>query len=292
MPYIELQGESRGYSVTSDSVTQTFVYRICHEDTDEDDAEFGDFFTPNDDVGIAKFVYETFPFYRVFPVTPTQNVVLILTSHSGKEDGSGWVITLTYTIPPGNQADPEYVQFGVELGGETIHISKSLQTLNWASAVWNTLLPPDTWGLIGLNGDEITGTDIIGKSFNFYITSYFDPSVWNYSALNFFYQMIGTVNNNFFYGFNPGEVLLTSITAQGNDSYQRVPVTFNFTAKPNAYGIADYGFPPLYAYGHDVIDYRWSTAVNQNSAVKIPNYRFVHRVYNYTNFALLGIGTG
>lgn len=293
MPYIELQSQSRGYSVTTDSVTQTFVYRICDEDLDEVDSgtEFGSFFSPNDDAGLAQFVYATFPVYRTFPVSVSDNITLYLTQHSATEDDSGWIVTLTYSIPQGDQLDPSYIQFGIDLGGETEHISKSIGVLSSAVKTGSSLTPPNTYGMIGITKDNITGTDIVSKSMNFNITSYFDASIWTTSALNALYLQIATTNNALFYGFAAGEVLLVSISAQGDNSYKKVPVTFNFSAKPNAVALADYGFPALTAPGHAVIDYLYSNAVDQNFPLKLPNYRFVHQVYQTSDFSLLGIGT-
>lgn len=292
MPYIELEGESRGYSVTNDSVTQTFVYRICNEDTDESDDEFGAFFAPNDDVGIAKFVYATFPVFRVFPISVTENITLYITSHSAKEDSSGWVITLVYGIPTGDAADPTYVQFGIDFGGETLHINKGISVLNSASRTGSSLTPPETYGLIGVTNQDVTGVDIVGKGLNFNITSYFDASVWSIPILQTFYTIQGTVNAGPFYGFKAGEVLCLSISAQGDSSYKKVPVTFNFNAKPNVVNLPDYGFANLTANGQDIVDYLYSKAVDENSPVQWPTHRFVHRVYERTNFNLLGIGSG
>ena len=146
MPYIELQDESRGYSVTTDSVTQTFVYRICNEDLDYtmEGATYDSFFEPNDDVALAHFVYATFPLFRVFPISLTENVVLYLNSHSAAEDGAGWVVTLTYSIPPIQQASPGYVQFSINFGGETSKTLRSLQVRSETARIGSTLLPPDT----------------------------------------------------------------------------------------------------------------------------------------------------
>ena len=288
MPYIELQDQSRGYSITTDSITQTFVYRICNEDTDESDGEFGAFFAPNDDVGIAKYVYATFPFYRTFPVSTTQNVTLFLTSHSAQEQANSWTVTLTYSIPPGNESDPTYIQFGVDLGGQTEHISQSLAVRSSATRLGVNLVPPNTQGAIGITTNSITGVDILSKSMGFNVTAYYTPDFWDISILTLLYRMIGTYNMSAFYGFAPGEVLLTSISAQG-DQYKLVPVTFNFSAKPNAVNLPDPPFAPLTAFGHDVIDYLYTKDINANYPIQIPLYRYVHQVYQPSNFALLGL---
>lgn len=293
MPYIEIAGESRGYSVTTDSITQSFVYDICNEDLEmgEFDDDWGTFFTPNDDVGLALFVYETFPVYRSFPINAGGDyIVLFLTEHSASQLPSGdWRVTLVYTIPPPPEsAGLGYVQFGLDVGGETIRAMQSLEVRNSAAATGVGLTPPDIKNCIGMTKDSIEGADIPGKGLSFNITGYMSPTVWDTGYLNVLYALAGNYNNGTFYGFAAGEVLYISSSAQGRQ-YGLISVTHNFSAKPNANGLADGPFPPLYALGHDIIDYLYSRDVNNNYPVQAPTFRFVHRVGNPVNLALLGV---
>ena len=290
MPYIELADESRGYSVTTDSVSQTFVYRICGEDLDytmEGDI-YDSFFAPNDDVALAHFVYETFPLYRIFPVSLSENVVLYLTSQTASEQDGYWTVTLTYTLPPLSQASPSYVQFSIDIGGETVKVMRSLEVRSSAARTGSALTPPDTERFIDVNKDSVGGADIVAKGLNFSLTTFINPAVWSTSVLAIYYNLIATYNNASFYGFAAGEVLLLSISASGSQ-FRSVDVTFNFSAKPNANGIVDLPFGVLTALGHDVIDYMRVKSTNQNFPIQIPQYRKVHRVYDPGNFNLLGV---
>lgn len=290
MPYIELEGESRGYSVTTDSISQTFVYRICNEDLDYtmEGATYDSFFEPNDDVALAHYVYATFPFYRVFPISLTENVVLYLTSHSATHQDGYWTVTLTYTVPPLAQASPSYIQFSIDLGGESYKISRSLEVRSSVARTGSALSPPDTERFIGVTKDAVGGADIIAKALNFSITTYVSAAVWSPTLLATYYNLIATYNNAAFYGFAAGEVLLLSASASGAQ-YRSVDVTFNFSAKPNLNAVADAPFAALTALGHDIIDYMQVKATSNDFPVQIPKYRKVHRVYDPGNFNLLGI---
>lgn len=296
MSYIEQLGDSRGFNITTDSITQTFVYRIClDEDLDQDDGDFGAFFTPNDDAGLALFAYSTFPSFRTFPLTASTTISLYLLGISAKEDSSGWIITLTYGIPPLDQADGGsglYVQFGLEIGAGTYHINKSLEVVD--ADPWDLEddddeeEPPDNYGLIGLNKDKIEGADILAKGLKFNITGYYTADIWSISVLLTFYSLQATYNNATFKGFSAGEVLLESISAQG-DQYKLIPVTFSFVAKPNISGLVDLPFPTLTALGHHLVDYSYIDDPDNDFPIQIPKFRYIHRVYEPGNFSLLGI---
>lgn len=287
MPYIELDGQSRGYSVTTDSITQTFVYKICFEDLDESDVTYGAFFTPNDDVGIAKFVYATFPIYRNFPISTTEDIILFLTAHSATSQGDEWTVTLTYSNPPPSQGGM-YVQFGIELGGNTQKISRALEDVSASVNTSLAVTAPDTYRFIGVTKDSVEGADIPSRSLSFHITAYYTPDIWDTTILTTMYNLISTYNNALFYGFAAGEVLLLNITAEG-DQYKMVPVTFRFDAKPNLNGVADAPYPVLTALGHHLIEYSHGQAIDQNYPIRLPRYRYVRRVFDPGNFNLLGL---
>lgn len=291
MPYIELSGASRGYSITADSITQTFVYKICNEDLDKvgyDDSNWGTFFTPNDDVSLAQYVYATFPAFRLFPVDASGTpIVLYLTEHSATDIGNGtWQVTLVYSLPP--QEESNYIQFGIDLGGETIRVTQSLGVRYSSARTGLGLTPPNVRNCIGLTKNSIEGADVVAKGLNFNITRYVPASAWSTGILATLYTLQGNYNNATFYGFAAGEVLFISASAQGSQ-YGLTSLTYNFSAKPNANGITDSPFPALYALGHDIIDYLYTKDVDSQYPVQAPVFRYVHQVGYPVNFALLGV---
>lgn len=291
MPYIELSGASRGYSITTDSITQTFVYKICNENLDRvgyADSDWGIFFTPNDDVSLAQYVYATFPVFRAFPIDAAGTpIILYLTEHNAVHlVDDVWQVTLTYSLPPQDESD--YVQFGIDIGGETIHISQSLGVRYSSARTGLGLTPPDVRNCIGLTKNSIEGADVIAKGLNFNITRYINQATWSTGLLPTLYVLQGNYNNGTFYGFAAGEVLFLSASAQGSQ-YGLISMTLNFSAKPNANGIADPPFPNLYALGHDIIDYLYTKDVDSQYPVQAPVFRYVHQVGYPVNFDLLGV---
>lgn len=289
--YYEVALESRKWQQGWEETTQVFVYELCNEDLSEDDADYGAFFAPNDDVALAKYIYANFPDYRVF-TTPGGDIILYLRNISaGEETKNGWKFTIEYGPPHRKQFqenEPTYVQFGFTTNGDSKHLSRSLAVISAVARTGATTLPPETYRLIGASKDTVEGIDISDASLAFNITGFYDTSVWNTSVLTLFTAMTKRMNNATFYGFPAGEVLLDDVQAQG-EILKVTPVTFNFLHSPNINGAVDLPFPVLTALGHDYIDYRYVEEAMSDQIVQWPLYRYVHRVREFGNFSLLGI---
>lgn len=286
---IEVAYESRRWEQSQSSTSETFVYFICEEvDLEEADIDYGTFFTPNDDVGLAKFVYNNFPSTRDF-VSSTFDITLFITSVSAEEKSEGWYVTLNYGIPDGQQAQSlGYVQLSFNTGGENINIKRANSIISSDVRTGVTTLPPETYGLIGATKDGVEGVDISDRGFGFSITAYFTPLLWQTSLALTFGSLTKTYNDDLFYGFAAGEVLLDNVDAQG-EAMKLVPVTFNFIRKPNISDVADAPFPNLTMLGHDIVDYGYEKAASQDKQVIWPSFRQVLRVREPGDFDLLGI---
>lgn len=288
--YYEIAYESRKWTIGRDSTTQTFVYHICDEDLEMDDA-YGEFFAPNDDVGLALFIFQVFPDSRIFTLSGGP-IVLFVSQISAEERADGWEVTITYELPDAQQLqeddDSTYIQFGFSTSGDTLHVSRSISVRNQEKRTDLTDGPPETYGLIGATKDTVEGVDISAPGLSFNITGYYSPVIWNTSILLTFSALTKTYNNALFYGFPAGEILLDNVEAQGEIG-KFTPVTFHFIHQPNINAAADTPFPVLTALGHDVIDYRYLQEVDENNLVQWPAYRYVHQVRQPGNFNLLGI---
>lgn len=297
--YIELLKESRGFEHTLESITQTFAYMICEDDTDgdgipdefeQDDGVYGSFFTPNDDIGLVKFIAATFPVARLFwtPAGIGKNIILALTSFSASEvQPHAWKLTLTYTVPQ-SQESP-YVQFNLQAGGDTIKISKSLQVRTSDSRTdISPLLPPISDGTIARTQNSVEGADIYGPGIKFGVTNYYLPDIWNTDIIGLLGSVCPGYNNAPYLGRAVGEVLLIDAQAE-SDPYRLIPVVFNMQIKPNFNGVADPPFGLLYALGHDVYDARYEESISNQVPTQIPMYRYIHRVYNPISFSSLGL---
>jgi len=291
--HIELQDQSRSYSVTTDSIKQTFVYAVCDssEEYEQPDDPWAEFFNPNDDIGIALFVYATFPLFRNFPTSTQTYVTLVLIDHSAQEQNGKWRITLVYGTLNSEQQG-SYLQYGLDFGGETIHLNQSLEVLASETAIGIPITPPDVKNTIGITANGVQGVDVPGGGLRMSLTDWYPPTLWTPTLIATWYDMfvngVCPVNNATFKGFAAGTVLLLSIQAQG-DQYKRVPVTFNFLLKPNNNGVVNLPFDPIYSLGHDVITYQYYEGVSANSGLQVPIFRYIHRVHPLVNFNLLGL---
>lgn len=287
--FYEIAYESRKWTQTYTDTTETFVYHICNEDLEMDNF-YGEFHAPNDDIGLALFIYSIFPDTRTF-ITPSGSITLFLTQiEAFQTTDDGWSVTLTYGPPQIDQPKliGNYVQFAFSTNGDTKKITRSHSVRNSAKRTDITTNIPETYGLIGASKDSVEGADLSDAGLSFSLTGYYESDIWNTSIILLFTTLTKTYNNALFYGFPAGEVLLDNIEAQGQ-AYKTVPVTFHFIHQPNANGILDLPFPPLIALGHDLIDYRYMPEVNSDALVQWPAFRYVHQVRHPGNFNLLGI---
>jgi len=287
--YFEVAYESRKWTINRETTTQTIVYYICRDSivTSGLDATYGAFFTPNDDVAVANFVYANFPDTRLFP-TNAGNVLLYINEISAVEEvDNGWTVTLTYS-PPEKEDRSGYVQFGFSTNGETTHVSKAISQRNIVARSGSGLVPPQTYGYIGQSANGFEGIDLSSSGLSFNITGYFDPTVWSTSVMSTYTALSKCYNDDVFYGFPAGEVLLDYVDAQG-EAFKYVPVTFYFIHQPNISGATDPGFASLTMLGHDIVDYGYLKAVDNSQQISWPVYRQVLQVRNPGNFDLLGI---
>ncbi len=293
MPFIEILKESRGFNESVNNIEQNLVYVIANEDFDLDaggDATYGEFFTPNDDVGLVNFISATFPSFRTFRTLDGVDVVLVLLDYEADQlQDEAWKVKLRYGIPEDqSQGSGSYVQFGFSIGNETEHISRSLEVKDATGRTGSTLLPPENHGMIGITRNSIEGIDIAARGLKFNITGYFSPQIWDTSFLALFRNLATCYNNASFYGFTAGEVLFLGCDGQG-DAYRLIPIKFDFLAKKNAVSLPMPPFPNLTALAHDVVDFLYAAETSNDFQIRAPMYRYVHRVYDPANFALLGI---
>lgn len=289
--YYEVALESRKWTQNFESTTETFVYEVCDEDFTESSVTYGTHFAPNDDVGLAKYIYANFPDYRLF-TTPSGDVLLFIKEITAIEHiVGGWRFTIEYGSPERKQYqenEPSYVQFGLSTNGDTRHINRSLSVVSAVARTGASTSPPESYGLIGATKDNVEGIDISDNGLAFNITGFYNTAVWDITVLQTFKALTKRYNNATFYGFPAGEILLDSIEAQG-EILKVTPVTFNFIQADNINAADDSPFPALTALGHDYIDYRYVEEAISDQIVQWPLYRYVHRVRLAGNFSLLGI---
>lgn len=295
---VEIFKESRQISLSGSSATEKFVYVVCSEngDLDEASSDFGEFWEPNDDIAAVNAVLSYFPYVRLMTDGAGGVVVLELDSIELNQISDGrWKVELNYILPQGQLTGGggEYVKLSFSTKGNNIKITNSLQVMSADLATGIGLADvPDTGNLIGVTKDSVEGATVQGKGFNFEVTAYFESTIANFGYMNTIYHLSPSMNDAAMFGFAAGELLFLGMSGSAT-LYRRVPITFEFVASPNINGEADPGFPVLFALGHDIIDYRYYDTGDDVAGVlvKRPLTRYVHRVHPLRNLNLLGIPT-
>ena len=181
-------------------------------------------------------------------------------------------------------------QFTFDTGGGTQHISQSLQSVNRYAAPGE--IAPDFQGAIGVNGDQIEGTDITVPVYNFTETHYIDDSLVTgaYKATLFF--LTGRVNNAPFKGFAKGEVLFLGASG-AKRGFEDWEITFRFAASPNVTGLTLGNIVGIDKEGWQYLWVRFTDEEDNvaKTLIKKPIAAYVERVYEYGDFSGLGIGT-
>jgi len=197
--------------------------------------------------------------------------------------GGIWECTARYV------EEEDESQFTFDTGGGTQHVSQSITTVNRYAAPGE--VAPDFQGAIGVNQDQIEGTDITVPVYNFTETHKIDDALVTagYKATLFF--LTGRVNGATFKGFARGEVLFLGASGakRGDEDWE---ITFRFAASPN---VTDLALGNITGINKEGWHYLWVrfTDEEDNAAkvlIKKPISAYVERVYEYGDFSGLGIG--
>jgi hypothetical protein len=181
-------------------------------------------------------------------------------------------------------------QYTFETGGATAHVTQSLQTIARYAADGETA--PNFNGAIGVNGDNIDGTDVTVPIYNFAETHKMAASTVTASYKAALFAATGKVNNASFKGFSSGEVLFLGASGSktGLDKWE---IAFKFAASPNVTNLDVGGITVSSKKGWEYLWVRFRDADDAaaKSLVKRPSSAYVERVYESADFSTLGIGT-
>ncbi len=145
---------------------------------------------------------------------------------------------------------------------------------------------------IGVTTDGVQGTDIIVPSLEFTVSGVVAP--FNMQTLFVWYPLVGTINQDVFWGFNQGEVLYQGSTVQTTDGKQ-FRITHKFVAQPSAYNVTI--TPTLIIPFKQGWDYLWvyyspgtaGSGANMRPT-QLPVAGYVEQVYPYGDFSQLMLG--
>lgn len=292
----EIYRESRQISVSATSFTRRLAFQICMSEDEYNEivpiayTEPDFVFNLNDDIYVLSFCSETFPDLIEVEGYSGDTITLGLASVELSQVGDfNWKVTLEYTLP--DKLDQDYVQLSFSLSANQVNRKQSIAVRNSASRTgYFAATPPNPYRAIGYSDGNIEGASAYTPSLSFQLTKYFDPTLWVSGLIGTWKALQFTYNNDVFYGQAAGEVLFMGAQGQGAQ-FTKIPVTFDFIASPNINGVADEGFPVLYALGHDIIDYTFNELYDPTTGhtVRYPTFRYVHQMYFPADHSLLGV---
>ena len=214
----------------------------------------------------------------------------------GNPDDCVWSGTVEYTRPENEREVPETgdSSFSFDTGGGTQHITQSLETVGSYTASGTA---PNFKGAIGVTHDSVEGVDITVPVYQFAETHYLANSVVTNAYKGKLFRLTGKVCNASFKGLDEGECLFLGAIGSQRGSGADWEVTFLFAGSENKTnltvgditGINKKGWEYLWVRYQDVTED--SPGLVAPMVVKQPVAVYVERVYEYGNFADLGIGT-
>lgn len=181
-------------------------------------------------------------------------------------------------------------QYTFETGGGTAHITQSLQTIARYAPAGKTA--PNFFGAIGVNGDNIDGTDITIPIYNFTETRRLSGALVTGAYKSALFYATGKTNNANFKGFAAGEVLFLGASGSktGIDKWE---IAYKFAASPNVTNLDVGGITVGSKKGWEYLWVRFADAEDNTAKtlIKKPVSAYVERVYESADFSTLGIGT-
>lgn len=174
--------------------------------------------------------------------------------------------------------------------GGTIHITQAKQELRR----YPSTTAPDQKGAIAVDGDEVKGTEIVVPAMKINVQFKHPQGVITIAQAKFLSDITGTVNNDTFLTFAPGEVLF--LGARGSDgSNAEASVNYQFAMAKNVTGqtIGDITGVAKKAWEVAWIRYKDSitAADGKNLPTRTPRFVYIVRVYEEIAMATaLGFG--
>jgi hypothetical protein len=233
---------------------------------------------------------------------------------SGTTTGTGRFLGKTVYLSPDLIIfqQPHTFNISFDIAGQTTHITQSLQTVN--SYAPSGVTPKSFHGAINVQQDgTVEGTDIVTPVLNYTISYTFLDGDVTTDLINTFALIVGTVNSSSFHGYDAGELLLTRVSgAKRNDGSNLWDITFGFAVSrnctsgelPNGDAFVINTIKPDGTAGTITIttkngwDYLWVRYEERDvgtgataATMKVPVSAYVERVYLYTDYSTLGIGT-
>lgn len=195
-----------------------------------------------------------------------------------------WTVTVPYA-EKGEKPPTGQWTFDFDTTGGSFHIKASKSTV----ASYGTS-PPDYKQLIGVNGDDVEGADIVIPALKINVTYSHPLGVVTIALAKTLARLTGKVNSQTFLTFDAGEVLYLGST--GSDGTEKeATVGYQFACEENLQNQIVGAISGIQKDGWDLAWIKWKDAEDGGKPVKQPEFVYVERVHDRVNLAAaLGFG--
>lgn len=315
--YGEIQG-SRGIKFTTDTASQAVEILVKLNPNDLVSANAGTtYLGVSDDSKVVEYISTFIPRFKFLSIPAGGTVILVLTGLDIDEISKHqWLVKAKYDYNPNRgqggggaggsvggggpaAATLDYIKIGFTIGGGSKVVKRSEEVLNSVLRIGSDLpgIPESaTLPFIAATEDgEIQGTEVPSNSLRLQITGFYFPHIIDLDFTETIRNIIagsrntGSYNDDTFLDYEAGEVSLIQVTGGGSLG-EIIPLTFEFDIKRNISNAVDpAGFPPYSMLGHDVLDYRFVQAIDDNAEFpfSFPEIRLIHRVRTPEDYSQL-----
>lgn len=197
-----------------------------------------------------------------------------------------WDADIEYGMIQGET--PETGVFAFDTTGGTQHVTQSIRNVQRRAPEGQTA--PDFGGAIGVTHDNVEGVTISSPTYTFSETRRLPVAAVTFNYRNQIFWLTGKVNNATFQGLEMGECLFlgASGSRRSNDDWE---INFRFASSPNRIGLE---IGPITGINKKGWEYLWVRYAEREdtaarAVVKRPVAAYVEQVYEYGNFAVLGL---
>ena len=175
-----------------------------------------------------------------------------------------------------------------DTSGGTVHITTSKETVTSKKVGGGAA--DDQKQSIGVNGDNVDGTDIIIPALKIQIEFRHPQGQINIDQIKNLARSTGVVNSASFLGFAAGEVLFLGCSGRAG-SQSETSVSYSFACSENATGLTFGDVPAIDKRGHDYLWIAFKEKVDAATPTRVPEAAYVERVYRYADLrSIVGFG--
>jgi len=185
-----------------------------------------------------------------------------------------------------NSNIPGTYRLSYDTSGGTVHITNSKSTVNRYPAG----VAPDMKTAIGVNKDDVDGTDVVLPALKLTVSFKFPVGVMGLPKIKLLSRRTAYVNSEPWLTFAAGEVLFLGASGEeGSDC--ETTAALQFACSENVDGLTIGDIAGIAKDGHDYVWIRFEDKPAGGKPTRVPKHVYVERVYSRTNFAtLFGFG--